>query len=134
MNKDASQIIEEIGDIVKGVWSQSENPEGLSKSLNDIAVLNWALALWQSTFEEQERQMKAELDIDKATLMQEYVDSGDAVNKAEIKTTIKLGAKRKEYNKMASGLEKCKVMSRANQSVMDAARSRLSLIKEEIKR
>ena len=132
MERSASELIDEIGTRVKGIWSHSENPELLSKDLNDIAVLNWGLAKWRTEFDENERQMKAELELDKANGMLRHTNSGEAVNKAEIRMTIELGAKKLEYNKMASNLDKVKTMMNANASVMDAARSRLSLIKAEM--
>lgn len=130
--KTAAQLIEEIGNLVRSIWKEKENPEGLSKALNDLAVLNWALAEHQSTFEEQERSMKTEMDLTKANFLQDYTNQGDAVNKAEIKVTIELAAVRREYNKVASALEKVKIIMRANDKVMEAARSRLSLIKQNI--
>jgi hypothetical protein len=133
IQKDAHQLIEEIGAIVKTVWNNSENPDGLSKALNDIAVLHWALALWRAELDEQERHMKAELDLDKANIIQKRTDLGDAVNKAEIRATIELGPKRAEYTKVASAVDKTKIMLQANERVMDSVRSRLSLIKSEMK-
>lgn len=133
MNKTAAEIIQAIGDLVRDVWKQKENPEGLSKTLNDIAGYNWALAQWQGELEEEERQMKAELDLEKANLLQKYTNQGDAVNKAEIKVTLETAKMRQDYNKTAAALEKVKITNRANQAVMDAVRSRLSLIKGEIK-
>lgn len=134
MQKTADQLIEEVSALVKGIWAHSENPELLSKHLNEIAVLNWALAKHRADFTELEQAMKAELDLAKATSIMEYTNAGDAVNKAEIRTTIKLMDKRIAYNRMAANVDKIKVMMQANDRVMDAARSRLSLIKEEIKR
>lgn len=133
MQKSASEIIEQISGIVKGVWTHSENPELLSKDLNDISVLNWALSQWQADFEEQERTTKAALDLEKANLILQYTNDGDAVNRAEVKVTIETAEMRKEYNKIASALEKMKITARANEKVMDSARTRISLIKGEVK-
>ena len=128
-SKSAHELIEELGTLVKVIWTQKENPEGLSKSLNDIAGLNWALANWQADLEEQERSMKAALDLEKATLLEQLTEDGTPVNKAEIRVTIKLATMRGEYNKIASGLERIKIMERATAKVMDSARSRLTTVR-----
>lgn len=134
MTKSAEEIIKSIGELVKDVWAHKESPEDLSTSLNDIAVLNWALSQWQAEFEEQERMMKAELDLNKATIIDSLTGAGDAVNKSEIRATIQLAEKRKEYNRAASGLEKVKITGKATEKVMDSIRSRISLIKQELAR
>jgi hypothetical protein len=132
MKKDISQIIEEIGEKVKKVWVYSEDPENLSKTLNDISVLNWAMSQYQVQYEEEERALKAELDLSKAKLLEEFTAQGEPVNKAEIKATIQLAQMRKDYNKVASLLERIKITDRANAKVMDSARSRLALIRKEV--
>lgn len=133
MRKDAAELIADIERLVKGYWSHLDNPELISKDLHEISTLNWALAQWQADYEEQERAMKAELDLSRAKLLEEFTSKGEAVNKAEIKATISLAEMRKDYNKVASLLERIKITDKANSKVMDSARSRIGLIKEQIK-
>lgn len=131
MHKSADEIIKELADLVRDGWKHKDDPEMLSKALYDISALNWGLGQWQAEFEEAERAMKAELEVEKAQLTKDFVDAGDAVNKAEIKVTIQLSGKRKEYNKAASSLARVKISRESNEKVIDAARSRLSLIKKD---
>lgn len=134
MEKTPVDLIKEVETLVKEGWIQKDNPEELSKTLYDISAINWKLGTHLGEYEEQERAMKAELDLDKAKSINELVDQDMSVNKAEIKTTLVLAEKRKMYNRTASDLEKVKIIIKANEKVMDAIRSRLSLIKQDIQK
>lgn len=130
---DAKDILEQIHQRAQVVWKDKDNPENLSKILVELAGLNWGLGEYLVLADEAERELKTELDYEKAKIVNEITKSGESVAKAEIQATLGTREKRKEYNQVAHGKELYKLRRKDTEKLMDAIRSRLSLIKQEIK-
>lgn len=130
---DAKEILEQIHERAQAVWKSKDNPETLSKVLVELAGLNWGLGEYLVLADEAERELKTELDYEKAKILDQLTKSGESVAKAEIQATLSSRDKRREYNAVAHGKELYKLRRKDTEKLMDAIRSRLSLIKEDIK-
>ena len=132
-HSDATDILKQIEAKAREVWANKDNPETLSKLLVDLSVLNWGLGTYQSDADDAERTLKTELDYQRAKIVKQLTGAGESVAKAEVEATLNLKDKRGEYNEVKHGLELFKIKRRDCEKIMDALRSRLSLIKQDIK-
>lgn len=132
--KSAEDILKEIRTRTKDLWTKFDSPEELSRLINELAVLSFGLGEWLTIFDDEERNMKTELDLEKATIISELVDKKEPVSKAEVKATVKLGEKRREYNQTVTMVNKLKIARHDVENLIDTGRSRLSLIKQDMEK
>lgn len=127
------ELLKSIEAKAREVWKHKDDPETLSKLLVDLSVLNWGLGQWLSDADDAERTLKTELDYQRAKIIKTLTGAGDSIAKAEVEATLNLQDKRKEYNEVKHGLELYKLRRKDTEKIMDALRSRLSLIKQDIR-
>ena len=131
----AKDILDQIHERAQTVWKSKDDPETLSRVLVELAGLNWGLGQWLADAEEAERDLKTEYEYHRAKFMNEQTETAGSVAKAEILATLddNLKEEKKEYNVVKHGLELYKLRRRDTDKLMDAIRSRLSLIKQDIR-
>jgi len=130
--KTAEDIIVGIDNLIRQSYQEWESPEGLSKMLMDLASLKLGLGYWVAYASDQERQADGELKIMREKLKLSYVDSGMTATKADAKKVIETEEMQKGYNKLAYSKELFRIKHTDTQSMIDALRTRISLIKGEI--
>lgn len=133
MSKDALTIVSEIDDLLRGVWTHLEDPQNLSLDILKLAVLNGGLGNWLAEAQDTERHEEANYKnmVDKVKLS--LVATGDSATVAESK------AKQLNYSSLQLWLQAqhtvtvLKLKRQDTDQAIDAARSRLSLIKQDMK-
>lgn len=133
VTKDADEIITIISKQVGIAQKAIEDAESLSKAIDTLGTYNWALGQWLAVYEELEDSMKAELEEDKAKIVDELVEADYPVNKAEVKATLKLRDKTKEHRKIKSMVNRLKRCRQSTESKIDTGRSRLARISNDIR-
>lgn len=133
MMKEVATIVSEIDDVLRDIWRHFDDPENLSRDILKLAVLNGGLGNGLADAFDNER--RAEIvykhAVDKLKL--QLVEKGDSATVAESK------AKVEETNKLSVWLEDqhrltvLKLKRQDTDSAIDAARSRLSLIKQDLR-
>lgn len=134
MNDDVAKIIKEAGQRVREIWKHKENPEELSRLGVELTALSWAIGEWYADFDNQEREAKTEIDLEHADLVEKYINQDMPVSRAEVKAKVDLGSKRREYNKIMTGVTKTKIARHDIEKCVDMVRTRISLIKEDLRK
>lgn len=137
--KDALHIVSEIDDILRDVWKHLENPQELSQDILKLAVLNGGLGNWYAEAQDNERRKEAHykhnLNSDKLAIMATEKDErGKAVSAtyAESKAQINHWATQLELLDAEHTTTVLKLKRQDTDQAIDAARSRLSLIKRDM--
>lgn len=130
--KTQEELIQGVKDLIGQVYQSKGNGLKLASLISDIAGFNWTLGEMEADLSEQEQAMKDELKHDEAQVIDNETKDGMAVNKAEIKATLLLAEKRKEYNKVNAQLKKVKTCRDSNEIVIDANRTLISSIKKDL--
>lgn len=131
--KTPEEIITEIDNKIRQSYKEWDSPEGLSILLMDLASLKLGLGYWVAYASDEERQAEGELKLKreqiKLELMENYKQSG---TKADAKKVIETAEMSSEYYKLAYRKELYKIKHSDTQTMIDALRTRISLIKGDI--
>lgn len=137
--KDALHIVSEIDDILRDVWKHLENPQELSQDILKLAVLNGGLGNWYAEAQDNERRLEAhykhDLNSDKLAIMATEKDErGKAVSAtyAESKALMNHWTTQLELLDAEHTTTVLKLKRQDTDQAIDAARSRLSLIKRDM--
>lgn len=131
--KTASSIVTEIDDLLRDIWKHISDPENLSTDILKLAVLNGGLGNWLAEAQDIER--KAEVDykhrVDEYKLG--FVKDGDSATVAETKAKLAHHDVMQDWLTAQHNATVLKLKRHDTDSAIDAARSRLSLIKGDIR-
>lgn len=129
----AEDIVADIDTILKEVWQHLEDPENLSKDILKLAVLNGGIGNWLAEAQDLERRVEAAYkhDVDRKKL--DYVKAGDSATVSESKAKLDLAEQMDAWLDAQHQVTVLKLKRQDTDQAIDAARSRLSLIKQDIK-
>lgn len=139
MNKSPDQLIKEIDEIVRGLWSHLEDPETLSRDIAQLSVLNYglgkALALVVGELIDLETDYKHDFEAAKLETMESPREDGKKVSAtaAESVARVQLRELAEEIARLEKAVAAFKIQRSDTEQVIEAARSRLSLIKQDIR-
>lgn len=138
--KSAADIVAEIDDVLRDIWKHMEDPENLSRDILKLSVLNGGLGNWLAEAQDLERRMEAAYkhDVDARMLNIRETEKNEkghppAIDYAKAKATIE---KAEQLDAWLDGQHQVTVLRLKRQDTdqaIDAARSRLSLIKQDIR-
>lgn len=137
--KSPDQLVSEMDEIIRGMWTHLEDPENLSTDILRLAVLNVgignALVEAQDLLNVANTEYKHSFETFKLAAMQDKDENGKKVTAtaAESMATVEMKEAADYINVLTKALMTLKIKRQDTDSVIDAARSRLSLIKNDIK-
>lgn len=134
MNRTPEEIIQDVDDLVRAVWTDWENPEKLSEDLMKLAVLYTPIGNLLAEARDDERREEADykyrVEVDKL----DHIAEGDTATKAESKAKVQHREQQKIVFTLTRQSEALKFKREDVEKLIDAARSRLSLIKGDLRR
>lgn len=134
MNKTAEQIVAEVDDLVRDVWNAWDDPETLSGLILKLSVLYAPLGNYLAQARDEERKMDTYIKYHFANHKRSHIEHGDSVALAETKARTELENQYKDQDFAANRIDILKLKREDVEKLIDAARSRLSLIKGDIQR
>lgn len=134
MNKTAEQIVAEVDDLVRAVWSAWEDPETLSGLILKLSVLYAPIGNYLAQAREEERweETMYKSAVNKGKI--HYVSEGDSATLAESKSHEDHTQDKNDWVETQNRVDTLKLKREDVEKLIDAARSRLSLIKGDIQR
>lgn len=133
MNKTPQEIVSDADDQIREIWRSVDDPETLSQAILRLSVLNAGIGnfLHEAMLEESaaERHYKFMLDKQKLAL----VDEGKSATVAESMAKIAYNDTLKNWHEKTHAVNILKLKRNDVDRIIDAARSRLSLIKLDIR-
>lgn len=131
--KPLESIITDIDNLLRDFWKHIKDPENLSQDILKLSVLNGGLGNYLAEAHETERQAEATYKYEVDKLKLELVKAGDSATVAESKAKIERFDLQAEWLVAQHNLTVLKLKRQDTDSAIDAARSRLSLIKNDIR-
>jgi hypothetical protein len=131
--KDVATIVQEIDDVLRDIWKHFHNPENLSTDILKLAVLNGGLGNGLAEAFDAERRAEASYKHSVDKLKLENVTKGDSATVAESKAKQEMFVDQIKWIEKQHQLTVLKLKRQDTDSAIDAARSRLSLIKQDMK-
>ena len=129
----AEDIIKNIGKRIREVWQNAENPQELSRIGDELVVLNFALGMWLVDFDNEERTTKTDYELGLLAKQDSYIESGQTVSRSEIKAKLETANAKRLYNQIVSAVSKVKICRQDTAKALEMLRTRISLIKENLK-
>lgn len=139
MHKTPDVLVAEMDDIIRGIWTHLEDPQSLSNDILRLSVLNVgignALVEAQDLLNTADTERKYALQTIKLAKVKETdPDTGKKIpmGVAEAMAEIETKKLADHMNVLSKAVMLLKIKRNDTDSVIDAARSRLSLIKKDI--
>lgn len=133
MNKSPQQIITEIDSILSVIWNSLENPDILSREILKMSVLYAGLGNYLAEAREAERKAEQHYKFLIETTKLDYVAAGDSATVSESKAKVEAHEAQETYLQSAKRVDMLKLKREDVERILDATRSRLSLIKGDIR-
>lgn len=133
--KSPTDIIKDIDKLAKDIFGSLENPETLSMTIVELAVLNVGMGNWLADALEAERNLDTELKY----LKQKHITEGrkqdgkKAIGALEAEAVVNTKEKQDELLEIQHAVQLYKIKRSDTEKLIDATRSRLSIIKQDIK-
>jgi len=133
MSKTPEQIVQDITDSIGAVNKYWADPEMLSAINLRISLAYEGLGNLVTDAESAMDDLKHDYELNVDQLKLSYVQEGDSATVAESKAKIELALDYKAYLKAKSNYNQLKRRREAVESILDQSRSRLSLIRGDIR-
>lgn len=132
--KTAVQLIDDIETKSKGLYASMDDSETISRTLFELAILSMGLGnhLIEALDEERKLDSLYKFSIDNTTM--KFVQDSQPVNKAELMSRESNYHLKKDWLKAKRNVDVLKIKRADLDKVIDTGRSRLSLIKNDIRK
>lgn len=134
MDKTPEQNVEQVDELVKQIYTQLDNPEYLSRSVLALSVLYAGLGNYLVEARDQERVLDVAYKVEFGRVKLKYVKEGDSATIAESRARLDLVGFAENILAANKRVDILKLKREDVDKLIDAARSRLSLIKGDMQR
>lgn len=132
--KEPLQLVDEIDDLLREIWEHLENPELLSFDILRLAVKSGGLGthLIEAEFDMDQAESQYKYQVDKRKL--ELVKQGESATVSESTAKVELQEDYSAYLERKKAYKAIKIKREDTDRAIDAVRSRLSLVKTDLRR
>lgn len=132
--KPAIEIVNEIDAKSKELYNNLDDSETISKTLFELAILSVGLGNHLIEALDRERQLESSYKYKIDVRVLEGVEAGEAVNKSELKARKELNTHKDNWLEAKRQVDILKIKRADLEKVIDTGRSRLSLIKNDMRK
>ncbi len=131
--KSATQLIDDIESKSKGLYANLDDSEHISKTLFELAILAMGLGNFLIEALDNERMAESTYKSQLDQRVRMGIQEGEAVNKSELKARQESLGEMSKWLKAKRNVDVLKIKRADLDKVIDTGRSRLSLIKNDIR-
>lgn len=132
--KSALDLVNDIDEKAKALYKSLDSPEDISKILFEMAILSVGLGNHLIEALDSERQLESGYKASLDKHVRVGIEEGDAVNKAELKARHLSKDEKLKWLESKRQVDILKIKRADLEKVIDTGRSRLSLIKNDIRK